>query len=186
MCVCMYVCVSVCVHVFTVSRFPQEMQANCFVMLIAGYETTSTALGFASYELATNPEVQKKLQEEVDQHFSDKVLRGQGLVSVTVRSNPAHPCCSPAILPPRYTRSISWPRLAQMSGTRFDASKVCLLGKEINKNPKLSLNEKQIDAECETSARRDRTILNWLGKTERTEVERIGFGGYLAIFSVKL
>ena len=50
------------------------MQANSFIMLIAGYETTSTALGFASYELALNPDVQKKLQEEIDEHFTDKVL----------------------------------------------------------------------------------------------------------------
>ena len=50
------------------------MQANSFVMLIAGYETTSTALGFASYELALNPDVQKKLQAEIDEHFTDKVL----------------------------------------------------------------------------------------------------------------
>ena len=49
------------------------MQANCFIMLIAGYETTSTALGFASYELALNPDVQKKLQAEIDEHFTDKV-----------------------------------------------------------------------------------------------------------------
>ena len=49
------------------------MEANCFIMLIAGYETTSTALGFASYELALHPDVQKKLQAEIDEHFTNKV-----------------------------------------------------------------------------------------------------------------
>ena len=47
------------------------MQANCFTMLIAGYETTSTALGFASYELALHPDVQKKLQAQIDENFND-------------------------------------------------------------------------------------------------------------------
>ena len=53
--------------------FLKEMQANCFIMLIAGYETTSTSLGFISYELALNPDVQKKLQAEIDEHFPDEV-----------------------------------------------------------------------------------------------------------------
>ena len=53
--------------------FQQEMQGNSFIMLIAGYETTSTALGLASYELALNQDVQEKLQAEIDQHFPDKV-----------------------------------------------------------------------------------------------------------------
>ena len=42
-------------------------------MLVAGYETTSTALGLASYELALNRDVQEKLQAEIDQHFPEKV-----------------------------------------------------------------------------------------------------------------
>ena len=49
------------------------MQANSFIMLTAGYETTSTTLGFAAYELAINPDVQRKLQQEIDEHFAEKV-----------------------------------------------------------------------------------------------------------------
>ena len=49
------------------------MQSNSFIILIAGYETTSTALALASYELALNPDVQKKLQAEIDEHFPDEV-----------------------------------------------------------------------------------------------------------------
>ncbi|CAG2109669.1 unnamed protein product [Medioppia subpectinata] len=42
-----------------------EMIAQAFIVLIAGYETTATALSFCSYELALNPDVQQKLYEEV-------------------------------------------------------------------------------------------------------------------------
>ena len=49
------------------------MQANSFIMLTAGYETTSTTLGFAAHELAINPDIQKKLQQEIDENFPDKV-----------------------------------------------------------------------------------------------------------------
>jgi thromboxane-A synthase len=36
--------------------------------VIAGYETTSTALGYVSYVLATHPAEQQKLQEHIDAH----------------------------------------------------------------------------------------------------------------------
>ena len=37
--------------------------------MIAGYETTSTALSYATYILATHSEEQRKLQEHIDTHF---------------------------------------------------------------------------------------------------------------------
>jgi cytochrome P450 len=37
--------------------------------VIAGYETTSTALSYISYVLATHPNEQQKLQEHIDAHF---------------------------------------------------------------------------------------------------------------------
>jgi cytochrome P450 len=37
--------------------------------VIAGYETTSTALAYISYVLATHPNEQQKLQEHIDTHF---------------------------------------------------------------------------------------------------------------------
>lgn len=47
--------------------------AQSIIFIFAGYETTSSCLSFVIYELATHPDVQQKLQEEVDATFPDKV-----------------------------------------------------------------------------------------------------------------
>ena len=49
------------------------MQAQSFILLVAGYETTSSALGFLAHEIARHPEVQEQLQQEIDEHFEHKV-----------------------------------------------------------------------------------------------------------------
>ena len=41
--------------------------ATAMVFIMAGYDTTATLLSYGSYALAKNPEVQKRLQEEVDE-----------------------------------------------------------------------------------------------------------------------
>ena len=42
--------------------------------MVAGYETTSTALACATYELARHPKILQKLQEEIDQlHLSNEM-----------------------------------------------------------------------------------------------------------------
>ena len=45
------------------------MQNQTFVFLIAGYETTSTTLAYMSYYLALYPDLQRKLQDEIDEYF---------------------------------------------------------------------------------------------------------------------
>ncbi|KAG8176924.1 hypothetical protein JTE90_018707 [Oedothorax gibbosus] len=44
----------------------EELVAQCVTFFIAGYDTTATTLGLASYELALNPSVQDAARREVD------------------------------------------------------------------------------------------------------------------------
>ena len=49
----------------------KEIVAYSITFLLAGYETTSNTLAYISYLLALNPAVQKQLQTEIDEYFSD-------------------------------------------------------------------------------------------------------------------
>ncbi|XP_040830886.1 cytochrome P450 3A6-like isoform X1 [Ochotona curzoniae] len=51
-----------------------ELLAQSIIFLSAGYETTSNALSFIMYLLATHSDVQQKLQQEVDSAFSNKAF----------------------------------------------------------------------------------------------------------------
>ncbi|XP_063286195.1 cytochrome P450 3A4-like [Pelobates fuscus] len=49
-----------------------ELMAQALIFIIAGYETTSTTMTFVSYNIATNPDVQTKLQQEIDKFLPNK------------------------------------------------------------------------------------------------------------------
>ncbi|KAM6925182.1 cytochrome P450 3A27-like isoform 1-T1 [Xenentodon cancila] len=49
-----------------------EILAQAMIFIFAGYETSSSSLGFLAYNLATHPHIQKILQEEIDETFPDE------------------------------------------------------------------------------------------------------------------
>lgn len=46
-----------------------QLTANVFLFFLAGFETSSSTLSFCFFEIARNPEIQKKVQEEIDRVF---------------------------------------------------------------------------------------------------------------------
>lgn len=52
-----------------------EIVAQAIIFIFASYETTSSTLSFVLYSLATHPDSQKKLQEEIDRALPNKVRR---------------------------------------------------------------------------------------------------------------
>ncbi|XP_059105033.1 cytochrome P450 3A31 [Peromyscus eremicus] len=49
-----------------------EIIAQSIIFIFGGYETTSNTIAFALYLLATHPDIQKKLQEEIDETLPNK------------------------------------------------------------------------------------------------------------------
>ena len=49
----------------------EDMTAQAFIFFFGGFESTSTTMCFATYEVGVNPDVQKRLQEEIDQVLED-------------------------------------------------------------------------------------------------------------------
>lgn len=50
-----------------------EITSQGTMLLFAGYETSTITLTFLAYSLARNPQVMKRLQEEIDSTFPEKV-----------------------------------------------------------------------------------------------------------------
>ena len=49
----------------------EEVVIHAITILMAGYETTANALAYTSYLLALNPDIQEKLQSEIDSYFDE-------------------------------------------------------------------------------------------------------------------
>ncbi|XP_060117002.1 cytochrome P450 3A19-like [Heteronotia binoei] len=50
----------------------KEIIAQAIIFIFAGYETTSSSLTYLSYCLATHPDVQQRLQDEIDEALPDQ------------------------------------------------------------------------------------------------------------------
>ncbi|XP_018305116.1 uncharacterized protein [Mycetomoellerius zeteki] len=48
-----------------------DMTAQAFIFFLGGFETSSTAMCFAAHEIAANPEIQMKLQQEIDKALKE-------------------------------------------------------------------------------------------------------------------
>ncbi|XP_069383070.1 cytochrome P450 3A30-like [Paralichthys olivaceus] len=78
-----------------------EILSQAMIFIFAGYETSSNTLGFISYNLATNPHIQKTLQKEIDETFPEKcqptyeaVMQMEYLDMVVNESMRLHPIAS--------------------------------------------------------------------------------------------
>ena len=52
-----------------------HVAANAHFLILAGHESTSSALAFTSYLLALHPEVQERLAEEIDNYLQEHPVR---------------------------------------------------------------------------------------------------------------
>ncbi|XP_065369500.1 probable cytochrome P450 6a21 [Calliphora vicina] len=50
----------------------EEMAAQAFVFFLGGFETSSSTMGFALYELALNQEMQQKMRQEINEAFDEE------------------------------------------------------------------------------------------------------------------
>ncbi|VDM51387.1 unnamed protein product [Toxocara canis] len=50
-----------------------EIVMQCFVFLLAGFDTTANSLAYVSYCIAKNAEVRKRIQDEIDEICVDEV-----------------------------------------------------------------------------------------------------------------
>jgi hypothetical protein len=50
----------------------EDIVAQAVLFFVAGFDTVSTVMCFLGHELALNPEIQKRLQDEIDEIVKDK------------------------------------------------------------------------------------------------------------------
>lgn len=61
-----------------------EIVAQCLLFFLAGFDTTSSTLAFAAYELAVNPDIQERLRSEFKE--MDEKLNGKAITYDDIKS----------------------------------------------------------------------------------------------------
>ena len=51
-----------------------EIIAQCMVFMVAGFETTASTLSFFAHSIATNPDVQEKLCQEIEEQLGQVII----------------------------------------------------------------------------------------------------------------
>ena len=62
-----------------------DVYVNSLGFLGAGNDTTALALSFAAYKLAINPDIQEKLQSEIDAYFEEKPVSDKSMQCFTAQ-----------------------------------------------------------------------------------------------------
>ena len=76
----------------------EEIVAHALTFFLAGYETTANTLAYTSYLLAINPEIQEKLQSEIDSYFDENPVSYLSVELSTNACYPFHYCRNPPIM----------------------------------------------------------------------------------------
>ena len=64
----------------------EEVVMHAIMFLMAGYETTANALAYTSYLLSLNPDIQEKLQSEIDSYYKENPVRDHAIYMYIARS----------------------------------------------------------------------------------------------------
>lgn len=62
-------------HCYPIGLTEKEIASNSMLFVFAGYETVSTTMSFIMYCLATHPDSQEKVIEEIDAVLEGRVSR---------------------------------------------------------------------------------------------------------------
>ena len=142
------------------SRTPlteDELISNAFVFVLAGYETTSTALAFTAYLLAAHPAVQERLAAEIrdqlpDGADGDRVLMLPYLEMVVQESLRLFPPI-PAVVGRQVRRPVEVRGVRLPAGAVVGAAVFCL-----HREPELWPEPETFDPERFSAANRSRLV----------------------------
>jgi len=66
----------------------EDMVSQAFVFFFGGFDSTSTLMCFAAHEIAVNPNVQERLQNEIDQVLEETIGTSSRLFKIVFQKFP--------------------------------------------------------------------------------------------------